>query len=32
MDIPSWLRDLGFQLYVPLFRENDIDVAISFGA
>jgi hypothetical protein len=25
VDIAGWLRELGVELYVPAFRENDID-------
>jgi class 3 adenylate cyclase len=25
VDIAGWLRELGLELYVPAFRENDID-------
>src|SRR5687768_9060485 len=28
MDVPAWLRDLGFQRYLSAFRDNDIDAEV----
>ena len=28
MDIPAWLRGLGFEQYEPAFRANDVDAAV----
>jgi hypothetical protein len=25
MDVAAWLQDLGLELYVPAFRDNEID-------
>jgi class 3 adenylate cyclase len=28
MDVAAWLQDLGFERYVPAFRDNDIDAEV----